>query len=128
MIDRTALRALAEALPVGTAVPVPREWILELLGGGVIAQTSAPEVADPAIPQLAARFKRSPSTIRGWIELGRFPGAYRLRGREWRVPAAGVAAFEAAERNGGSSTSESKVSAAAPAGRTVDLGAWRKVG
>jgi hypothetical protein len=26
------LRSLAEALPAGTAVPIPREWLLELLG------------------------------------------------------------------------------------------------
>ncbi|HMU61590.1 MAG TPA: hypothetical protein PKA66_07400 [Gemmatimonadales bacterium] len=26
------LRALADALPAGTVVPVPREWLLELLG------------------------------------------------------------------------------------------------
>jgi hypothetical protein len=33
--DRAALRALAEALPPGAAVPVPREWLLELLGATV---------------------------------------------------------------------------------------------
>jgi hypothetical protein len=27
------LRRLAEALPTGSAVPVPREWLLDLLGG-----------------------------------------------------------------------------------------------
>lgn len=30
-MNREALRSLAEALPVGTALPVPREWLLELL-------------------------------------------------------------------------------------------------
>jgi predicted DNA-binding transcriptional regulator AlpA len=32
-VDLAGLRALAEALPVGSAVPVPREWLLELLAG-----------------------------------------------------------------------------------------------
>lgn len=39
-MNRAALRELAEALPPGAAVPVPREWLLELLAG------SAP-AADP---------------------------------------------------------------------------------
>jgi hypothetical protein len=30
---RAALRPLADSLPPGTAVPVSREWLLELLGG-----------------------------------------------------------------------------------------------
>lgn len=29
----TALRELAESLPPGTAVPVPREWLLQIIGG-----------------------------------------------------------------------------------------------
>jgi excisionase family DNA binding protein len=35
------LRSLAEALPAGSAVPVPREWLLELLAGPPAATTTA---------------------------------------------------------------------------------------
>jgi hypothetical protein len=63
------LRSLAEALPAGATVE-----------------------------DLAARYGRAPSTVRGWCEAGRFPGAYKLHDREWRIPTAAVEAFEAKER------------------------------
>jgi hypothetical protein len=31
-VNLTGLRELADSLPPGTAVPVPREWLLQLLG------------------------------------------------------------------------------------------------
>jgi hypothetical protein len=91
------LRTLAEALPTGAAVPVPREWLLELLAGQESA-ASANTTMDPTVDELAARYGRGPSTVRGWCEAGRFPGAYKLRDREWRIPPAAVASFEAAVR------------------------------
>jgi hypothetical protein len=92
-----SLRALAESLPPGTAIPVPRETVLELLR----AQESAdePPALDPTVDEIAARYGRAPSTVRGWCEAGRFPGAYKLHDREWRIPAAAVAAFDAAQRD-----------------------------
>ncbi len=93
---RNALRELAAALPAGAAVPVPREWLLDLLGDTAPLPDKA--TADLTAAGLALHFKRRPSTVRGWIEAGMFPGAYRFRGREWRVTAAGLAAFEESER------------------------------
>lgn len=90
------LRALATALPAGASVPVPREWLLELLGPA--KASPAAEVADSTVDDLARRYSRAASTVRGWIEAGQFPGAYRLRGREWRVPLSGLTAFEDHER------------------------------
>ena len=117
---RESLRSLTEALPAGTAVPVPREWLLELLDGG----TKLPEptdipAADLTVEEVAQRFNRHTSTVRGWIAQGRFAGAYRLRGREWRIPATGLAAFEEAERG---------AEVAAPASKTqADISDWRRV-
>jgi len=54
--------------------------------------------ADLTIAELAARFHRSPSTIRDWCEHGRLGGAYKLNGRDWRIPQAGVEAFLARQR------------------------------
>jgi len=31
--------------------------------------------------------------LRGWCEAGRFPGAYKLHDREWRIPLAAIEAF-----------------------------------
>lgn len=91
------LRAIAEVLPAGTAIPVPREILLELLGA-LSAAASAISPADPTVEEVASRYSRAPSTVRGWCEAGRFPGAYKLHNREWRIPSAALAAFEAAVR------------------------------
>jgi hypothetical protein len=115
----TGLRALAEALPAGAAVPVPREWLLELLAGQGSAASANPP-ADPTVEEIAARYGRAQSTIRGWCEAGRFPGAYKLHDREWRIPAAALEAFDTAARK-----------REVPAGRrgrpVASLGDWRRV-
>ena len=119
----TGLRALAESLPPGTAIPVPRETLLALLAGtatGEVLSSDTPP-ADLTVPGVAARFGRHPSTVRAWLERGKLPGAYRLRGREWRIPPAALAAFEAAER---AQWAERTQPSATPSAR-ADLGAWR---
>lgn len=115
------LRALAQALPAGTAVPVPREMLLELLAGrGGAVQTSATPLADLTVTDLCTRFGRKPSAVRAWLERGDFPGAYKLKGRDWRVPAAAAERFQAEQVAG----TGAKTSAA---GETGDLGAWRRL-
>jgi len=120
------LRTLAEALPAGAAVPVPREWLLELLGSASAAPAPPATSITPAdltVAELATRFGRRPSTVRGWLDRKLIPGAYRFQRREWRVPAAAVAAFEAQQRSDGVPAT---IAAPRSAGRRpVDLGAWR---
>jgi helix-turn-helix protein len=120
------LRSLAEALPAGAAVPVPREWLLELLAGSAAPTAPAVPSAAPAdftVAELAARFGRKPSTVRGWLDRELIPGAYRFQGREWRIPAAALAAFEAAQRP--ASRPGEIVPPRASRAREVDLGGWR---
>lgn len=96
---RAALHTLATALPAGAAVPVPREQLLELLEATPApGTTGAAGLADLTLGQLAARFGRSPSTVRGWLEAGQLPGAYKLQGRSWRVPEVAVQAFLGVQR------------------------------
>ncbi len=90
------LRALADALPAGTAIPIPRELLLVLLDS--YAELASPALVDPAVEEIATRYGRAPSTIRGWCEAGRFPGAYKIHGRQWRIPRASLTAFEAVQR------------------------------
>src|SRR5205814_7168676 len=110
-------KALA-AMPPGTLVP--RDWVLEQLSDGL---PGAPAVEIPAPParvdltirDLAQLFGKRPSTVRAWVERGDFPGAYKLHGKEWRVPVSGVEAFQNWQRR---RTAKSE----------ARLSAWRTVG
>jgi helix-turn-helix protein len=118
------LRALAEALPAGTAVPVPRELLLELLAGSIPEPGPETRTApDLTVAELAVRFGRKPSTVRGWLDRQLIPGAYRFRGREWRVPAVSLVAFEEAQRAGNADGPRNP--SPRRRARAVDLGAWR---
>lgn len=105
-----SIRERLQSLPRGSLVPV--DWVLELLGDGQDgpARPSAPTV-DLNVADLALLFKKKPSTVRAWIERGDFPGVYKLNGKEWRVPAAAVEAFQKAQQRA--------------ADADDDLSAWR---
>jgi hypothetical protein len=119
---RRALQVLASALPEGVSVPVPREWLLELLSGENETALTAVASADLTVADLAKRFGRQTSTVRAWLERGMFPGAYKfMGGREWRVPLQALSAFETGQRKG---TPQSV--AGCTAGKPFDLGAWRR--
>jgi hypothetical protein len=85
------------AVGEGATVPVPREWLLDLLAIAVTAPATGVPM-DPTVEVIASRYGRAASTIRGWCEAGRFSGAYKLNGREWRIPPSALEAFEAQER------------------------------
>jgi excisionase family DNA binding protein len=77
------------------------------------AETPAlPTHVDLTIRGLAQLFGKQPSTVRAWVERGDFPGAYKLHGKEWRVPASAVDAFQNRQRRAKSDPG---------------LSAWRKV-
>jgi excisionase family DNA binding protein len=87
-----------------------RDGLLELAAvEGAQAGQASPR-ADFTAAELAAHFNRSVSTVRDWCEHGRFEGAYKLNGRDWRIPRAAVDAFLAEQRG------ERNV---------AQLGAWR---
>src|SRR5436190_20275820 len=94
-------KALA-AMPPGTLVP--RDWVLERLSEDVPGVPAAVTRAPPArvdltIRDLARLFGKQPSTVRAWVERGDFPGAYKLHGKEWRVPAGSVQEFQVRQRS-----------------------------
>lgn len=121
----TGLRTLAEALPDDAAVPVPKAWLLELLNAGSVEDIPQAPPADLTVAQVAARFGRKPSTVRGWVAAGQLPGAYHFRGRERRIPLAAIQAFEDRQRAAPPPTPKKK-----PRSRhrepEPDLGAWRQ--
>jgi hypothetical protein len=92
------LRELAERLPPGASLSLTREGLLELAGREEDEPDQPQGQRDFTIADLAARFHRSASTIRGWCEHRCFEGAYKLNGRDWRVPVKGVDAFLSKQR------------------------------
>ena len=64
----------------------------ELLGETPGRDAHAPVPVDLTVAEVATRFGRRSSTVRLWVERGAFPGAYRFRGREWRIPPAALTA------------------------------------
>ena len=105
-----SLRAALAAMPPGSLVP--RDWVLEQLSGGSVTP-SAPALIDLTIGELARLFGKRPSTVRAWVERGDFAGAYKLHGKEWRVPTSAVERFQAKQRRPGKSEAR--------------LSAWRSV-
>lgn len=118
------LAQLALVVPPGGSVTLPRDWLVTELG--VSSSPEAPTGGDLSVEEVAAQLRRSSSTVRSWCERGLFPGAYHLpasgkvskAGRAkvgaWRVPPAGLAAFQHRDQG-----------RAEPAGQ-VNLGAWRQ--
>jgi excisionase family DNA binding protein len=129
-----AYRTLIEQLPPGALVPVPREELLELLAGagvdGVLRtfrEDPPAREADYSVREVAAQFGKAVSTVRGWCEAGQLPGAYRVRGREWRIPRRAIAAMQA-EAVQAYQSSVSLPSAPSKEGATpIALDAWRRV-
>lgn len=85
--------ALAD-LPDDALVPV--KWIRERLGG----TADDDRISDLTVAEVAAELDRSPSTVRGWCGDGKIDGAYRFRGREWRIPRSALRTFVEGERAG----------------------------
>jgi hypothetical protein len=98
----TRLRAMVDALPEGASLLLPGDWLRdELTGIRGSEHSHAPELPTDERPavltvaEVATRYSRSPSTVRGWCENGALPGSFRLGGSgSWRVPEAALAAFE----------------------------------
>jgi len=106
------------AMPPGTLVP--RDWVLDQLSDvaqdatGAAVTAAPPASVDLTIRDLGEMFGKQPSTVRDWVERGDFPGAYKLHGKEWRIPPSAVAAFQDVQRQRPRPTAQ--------------LSAWRKVG
>src|SRR5947209_826599 len=101
-----SLRKALAAMPPGTLVP--RDWVLQQLSdcfpGPTVETPAPPACLDLTIRDLAKLFGKQPSTVRAWVERGDFPGAYKLHGKEWRVPPSAVEAFQDRQRRAKSDT------------------------
>jgi hypothetical protein len=135
LIER--LRALVEAVPPGGAVTIPRDWLAGELGAGADGAPTGGADTVLTVAQLAERLHRSPSTVRGWCEQSRFSGAFKLNGKDWRVPITALAAFldgqrpETSREDAPHATISTRADTRVPRRRArksdaADLGAWRR--
>lgn len=115
------IAAIVDALPEDGSVNLPvsslKEWLAEETGEA--RRSTMEPLGDLTIEQVAAKVRRADSTIRGWLNGGLLPGAYKLRGRDWRVPAAVLSRFLQAQAG--------DLEHPARGRRTpVEMGAWRR--
>ena len=120
-----AYRTLLEQLPPGTAVTVTREELLELLGHpGCDPRPAGERLVDYTTREAGQAFGKAPSTVRLWCERGELPGAYLVRGKEWRIPAAAIRAKQ--EREADAYREGREREAATGTSEPVSLDAWRR--
>lgn len=100
------LAALVQASDPEGSVTVRVSWLAELLA------SESTDASDPnfsslkspaasvhlTVNQVAELFGRGASTVRTWLGAGEFPNAYRLHGREWRVPQSDVEELQRRQR------------------------------
>ena len=82
------LTKLLSDLPDEAMVPV--RWLRSQLQRPAIAHDG---VGDLSCADVAQALKRTPGCIRGWCQRGEIQGAYRLNGREWRIPRASLRTY-----------------------------------
>lgn len=116
------LRQLVAALPAGASVTLPvaelRAWLDE--EGPGAAQGRGETREDLTIEETAERVRRAPSTVRGWLTSGLIPEAYKLRGRDWRIPPGALTRFLEREAEGKAGPT------LRPRRGKPDLGEWKK--
>jgi len=76
---RARLLQALDPMPTGALVPV--EWVR-----GIVDECGEADSVDLTCEEVGQLLDRAPSTIRTWAGAGKLPGAYRLHGREWRIP------------------------------------------
>ena len=81
---------MVDAMPDGAAVTLPVSWLREQMKQ---ERSDGADIGDLTCEQAAEPLGRSPSTVREWCRAGEIHGAYRLRGREWRIPRSGLREF-----------------------------------
>ena len=109
------IQRIVDGMPEGAAVTLPVSWLREQLE---LQDGAGREIGDLNCEEAAKTLARSPSTVRDWCRAGDIPNAYRLKGREWRIPRSGLREFLEGQGNSRPKTSHCS--------RKVDLSAWRR--
>jgi excisionase family DNA binding protein len=115
------LAAIVAAMPPGSTVSLPVDWLRTQLDEATATELCAVAGGDLTIAEVAERLKRRPGTVRGWVRQGVLQ-AYSFRGREYRITEVALASFVERERQGATGA---RHLLARP--QAADLGAWRRI-
>ena len=77
------LRRAVELMPQGATLTLSVEWLRDALKE--LEGAERPE-ALLTLDEVAQTVGRAVSTVRTWCNSGQIEGAFRLNGRDWRVP------------------------------------------
>jgi len=82
---RTQLQAMVDGMPPGSSVSLPVDWLQSLLEQEVKRVGDMPDDL-LTLEEVGKRLGRAVSTARSWCNSGKIPGAFRLHGKDWRIP------------------------------------------
>jgi excisionase family DNA binding protein len=109
------LRTLCHVLPDGASVLWSKNVLQSLLDAfDGLGPVEPPAEGLLTLSQVAERVGRAVSTVKGWCNRGELPGAFKLNGRDWRVPPASLEDYLHRQRE-----------PTAPGGNEYDLSSWR---
>jgi excisionase family DNA binding protein len=111
------LKAIVDGMPPGSSVSLPVDWLRALLAEAE-REGEAPEEY-LTLAQVAERVGRAESTVRTWCNRGQLEGAFRLNGRDWRVPSGALSKWLSRQQEGDGDKKG--------IGGHVDLSAWRRL-
>lgn len=89
------LRRAVANLPDSASILLPVGELRGLLDGTATPETQQGRepLVDLTVKEAGDLLNRSPNTVRWWCRSGVLPGAYRLRGHEWRIPREAIRAL-----------------------------------
>lgn len=115
---RSALSSAVQGLPDDAHLSLPVGWLREKLNEDPPESFSA----DLTVKKAGELLDRHHTTVAAWCRQGRISQAYKMNGREWRIPPAALEAFQRQLRNGDGDRSPRP----STNGREADLSAWRE--
>lgn len=92
MTPRDALLAAAKGRAPDEPVTVAAGWIV-----AVLASPEAGPSVDLTAANVAELMGRDSDTVTTWCRCGLLPGSYKLRSKEWRIPASALASLQRRE-------------------------------
>jgi excisionase family DNA binding protein len=114
---RKQLEMMVNGMPPGSSVSLSVDWLREELAAEDRAGDAPPELL--TLDDVAERVGRAVSTVRSWCNSGQLEGAFRLNGRDWRVPASALQKYLEAQAKQEPSEMGNR--------GEVDLASWRRL-